>query len=108
MHISMFYGDPDDFIQVVCLQERYQEKLLALGWKKTPEELQAAQEAPAKDEQKESESAFDAVNAIHLMDSKDDIEAYIKFNYGVDLDKRGSLETIKEKAIEIIRAAQPE
>jgi len=40
MHISMFYGEPEDFIQVVVLQERYQEKLLNLGWRKTPEELQ--------------------------------------------------------------------
>lgn len=30
--------------------------------------------------------------------SKDDIESYVKLKTGVDIDKRGSLETVKAKA----------
>lgn len=41
MHISMFYGSPDDYVQVVVHQERYIDKMLAMGWKKSPEELNA-------------------------------------------------------------------
>lgn len=40
MYISLFYGTPDDYVQVACQQERYLEKMLAMGWKKSPEELQ--------------------------------------------------------------------
>lgn len=41
---------------------------------------------------------------INSTESKDDIEAIIKDAYNIDIDKRGNLDTVKEKAISIVRA----
>lgn len=38
------------------------------------------------------------VDKIDNLANKDEIEAYVKEKTGVDIDKRGSLETVKEKA----------
>lgn len=46
MHISMFHGTPDDFIQVTCHQEKYQDKLKALGFVTSVEKLNKRVGAP--------------------------------------------------------------
>ena len=72
--------------------ERYLPEFLADGWLKVTESVDESNA-----ELKVTES-----------DSKDEIEALIKTLFGIDLDKRGSLETIKEKALAIIRESKPE
>lgn len=42
------------------------------------------------------------IAAINAMESKDDVESYVMDLCGIDIDKRGNLESIKAKAIEII------
>lgn len=91
MAISLFHGSPDDYVQVVCLQDRYHERLLAMGWRKTPEELKADEQEPEGHE----------LHIIGLGD-KDAVESYVKEHFGVDIDKRGSLETVKDKALAVI------
>lgn len=84
----MFHGSPDNYVQIVCLQDRYHERLFNMGWRKTPEELEV--KAPDPEE-----------HIIGLAD-KDAVESYVKENFGVDIDKRGSLETVKDKALAVI------
>lgn len=91
MHISMFHGSPDDYVQIVCHQERYQDRLRAIGFRDTPEELEVKQKQPEGHE----------LHIIGLAD-KDAVESYVKENFGVDIDKRGSLETVKDKALAVI------
>lgn len=72
------------------VEDRYLPDFIADGWKKCePEAL--PEKTPAEHE-------------LHVMGllSKDEIEEYVKAYFGVDLDKRGSLETVAEKAIGII------
>lgn len=92
MHISMFYGLPDDYIQIVCHQERYQDKLRAMGFRDTPDELTG------------NDANTPEGHELHIMGltDKDAVESYIKECFGVDLDKRGSLETVKDKALAVI------
>lgn len=91
MHISMFHGSPDDYIQIVCHQERYQERLRAMGFRDSPEELAVKAPEPESHE----------LHIIGLAD-KDAVESYIKQNFGADIDKRGSLETVKDKALAVV------
>lgn len=95
MHVSMFYGTPDDYVQVVCHQERYHDRMIAMGWRKTPEELK-----PAKKEDVKKPEGHE-LHIIGLAD-KDAVESYVKEHFGVDIDKRGSLETVKDKALAVI------
>lgn len=87
----MFHGSPDDYVQIVCHQGRYQERLRAMGFRDSPEELAA----------KASEPESHELHIIGLAD-KDAVESYIKQNFGVDIDKRGSLETVKDKALAVV------
>lgn len=49
-----------------------------------------------------SQSSDDhSLKVMEFLD-KDAIESYIKENFGVDVDKRGSLETVKDKALAVI------
>lgn len=41
---------------------------------------------------------------IEAMTEKDDIESYVKKISGIDIDKRGSLDTIKAKGLKAIEA----
>lgn len=53
----------------------------------------------------EVDPTLDDIEArIAALESKDDIGNLIKELYGVDVDKRGGIETVREKAIEMIRA----
>ncbi len=49
--------------------------------------------------EKSAEPTSEVVKKINDAGSKDEIAALIKDNFDADIDKRGSLETIKEKAI---------
>jgi len=89
MHISMFHGSPEDYIQITCHQERYQDRLRAMGFRDTPEQLGS------------SETENHELNIIGL-DSKDAVESYVKKHFSVEIDKRGSLETVKDKALAVI------
>ena len=60
--------------------ERYLPDFLADGWTKV---------------------AADVKEKIALSESKEEVEAIVKENFNVDIDKRGSLETIKEKALSL-------
>lgn len=91
MPISMFIGTKEDYVQVVVLQPRYHEKMEAMGWVKDPE-LLPENKAPNQDHEL----------AVMAMDTKDDVESFIKEHYGVDIDKRGGLDTVKDKAIGVI------
>lgn len=143
MHISMFHGIQGNYVQITCHQERYQDRLLELGFVKRPEDLpldwpQAPEQAEDTllaeklqeqeeviadlreklalfESQKadpvvidlapsESESVTETrlIERINAMQSKDEVEALIKEKFQIDIDKRGSLETVKEKALAII------
>jgi len=39
---------------------------------------------------------------VMALDDKDAVESYIKEHFGAELDKRGSLETVKDKALAVI------
>lgn len=53
----------------------------------------------------EEDKVVDNVHAAQIMafDDKDDLEKYVKENLGFDLDKRGNIETIKEKALSLLK-----
>lgn len=99
MPISMFYGTKYDYIQVVVLQPRYHERLMSMGWKKTTEELGEGLES--------IEIRLEDFE-LHVMgmDDKEQVSEFIKSHFGVDLDKRGSLDTIKDKAIGVINESR--
>lgn len=94
MFLSMFHGAKDDYIQVVVHHEQYEEKMRAMGWVESVDDLG-------------EDSAVDPLKIDHhstvsgFLD-KDAVESYIKEHFGVDIDKRGSLETVKEKALAVI------
>jgi hypothetical protein len=104
MVISMFAGLKNDYVQVVVLQPRYHEKMEAMGWVKDPGLLPEQYDEPAHEESEagKEESNHDHELAVMAMDTKDDVESFIKEHYGVDIDKRGSLDTVKDKAIGVI------
>lgn len=101
--ISLFFGKKDDYIQVMVFQERYLEKLFGMGWAKFPEDLQ--------DDESTAQSSFIA-DEIELkimgFESKDEVELLIKGLFNTDIDKRGSLDHVKEKALQIARTPKPE
>lgn len=101
--ISLFFGKKDDYIQVVVFQERYLERLFGLGWTKLPEDLKD-DDAPAQP----TGSADDIELKIMGFESKDEVESLIKELFNVDIDKRGSLDHVKDKALQIARAPKPE
>jgi hypothetical protein len=72
------------------VEDRYVSDFISDGWKRLEPEILPPKTA---DE-----------HILHVMNllSKDDIEEYVKKYFGVDLDKRGNLETVAEKAIGII------
>lgn len=49
MHISMFHGTPNDYVQVTCHQEKYQDKLKALGFVTSVSELKAEAAKPRQE-----------------------------------------------------------
>lgn len=62
--------------------------------KKEADELRHSQDAI-----NHSRVNIDHAKNITELETKDDVEAYVKANFNKDLDKRGSLEVIKEKAL---------
>ena len=72
--------------------DRYLSEFLKDGWAKADES-----------------TADDSIESkIAASESKDEIELLIKSKFSVDLDKRGSIETVKEKALAIIRDSKTE
>lgn len=95
---GMFYGCQDDYIQVVAKRDDM-EKLEALGFVHVLADLpETSVEAPVFPTMEQSEDR----SVIMAMSDKDDIEKYVLRVTGVDLDKRGSIETIKEKALKVL------
>ncbi len=93
--ISMFHGPADDYIQVVAGEDD-KKKLEGLGWRtllvdnvRVVETIEVA----AKGGHKEY---------LERMDSKDAIQAYVKSECGVKIDKRGSIEVVRNKALEAL------
>jgi hypothetical protein len=75
--------------------ERYAGDFLRDGWVKVDAEPE--------------DHVFDNIESkINASESKDEIESIIKYSFGVDLDKRGSIETVREKALSIVTDSQPE
>lgn len=103
MAISMFIGTKTDYVQVVVLQPRYHAMMEAMGWvkhdKDLPDELPKEPEAPIC-EPKSHELA------IMSLETKDDVESYVKLHFQVDIDKRGSLDTVKEKAMGVVNESR--
>lgn len=56
---------------------------------------------PNENEEKQPSVDDHQLKVMEFLD-KDAIESYIKENFGVDIDKRGSLETVKDKALAVI------
>lgn len=50
MHVSMFHGTKDDYVQVTCDKELYQSKLEALGFVSSVDELKAEAPKPRKEQ----------------------------------------------------------
>jgi len=75
--------------------EQYLGSFLSDGWDRVVE--------PQSDGQLD-----DIESKISASASKDDIELIIKDALGVDLDKRGGIDTVKEKALSLIRDSKPE
>lgn len=66
------------------VEDRYLDEFVKDGWR-------LADSPPSDHEAK-----------IASLNDKDEVESYIKEHFGVDIDKRGSLETVKEKALAVI------
>lgn len=106
MHISYFLGTRDDYVQVVSHKDQ-DSKLKALGFVCSVQDLHDAE--PAIVEVVESEGTeIDLRAAINDCRDKDEIESLLMSTIGVDLDKRGSLETVKEKAMAALKGHSDE
>lgn len=91
--ISVFRGTKKDYIKVVAHVDKVVPILLKEGWVKEPSELPDCEQ-----------------NDIELLvieaETKEEIEALLKSRFGVELDKRGSLDTVKEKALAVINESK--
>lgn len=109
MHVSYFHGTKGDYVQVVSHKDQDQ-KLKALGFVRSVDDLPDGN-SPA-DEQVETQVSgpkqIDVRSAVRGCIDKDEVEALILSTIGVDIDKRGSLDTVKEKAIAAIEAHSSE
>lgn len=85
--ISLFRGNKKEFIKIIAHVDKVAPQLLTEGWVKTVDELS------------DSDSIRDFIIACQ---NKDEIERYIGENFKVDLDKRLSLENMKEAAMKVI------
>lgn len=84
-YFGVWLGSQEKYIKIVCNDEGF-ELVKGLGFTKDFHSL------PAKEADIKKPEGLDALK------SKDEIEAYVKEKTGVDIDKRGSFETVKEKA----------
>lgn len=106
--ICMFYGPKTDFIRVMC-GSHDRKKLMAMGWKDHPDHLEdevaevvEVKPEPVVEIAKDAMSDIELTNAVIDADSKDAVENLIKIHRAIDIDKRGKLETVKEKALAVI------
>ncbi len=88
--LSLFLPSDNEcgYIQVVA-KDSDKEQLLSLGWFKSPDDFRSSSEQPA---------------SIDDFDNKDNLELFVLelTNNEVDIDKRGSVESVKKKAKEAV------
>lgn len=105
MHVSYFHGTKGDYVQVVSHKDQDQ-KLKAIGFVRSFDDLPDGNSAA--DEQIEAKVSgpqqIDVSAAVRECIDKEEVEALILSTIGVDIDKRGSLDTVKEKALAAIEA----
>jgi hypothetical protein len=88
-YFPVWHGTKSEPVKVVCNGEGWA-ILEKSGFILDQLSLPLKREEKAKDE---------TLNLLKSLDSKDDVEALVKEKAGIDIDKRGSLETVKEKAM---------
>lgn len=93
--VTVFRGTKSNFIKVIGHVDTAVPVLLSEGWVKTVAEL--PDEEPKHD---------DLELKIIESESKEDIEQTIKALFNIDLDKRLSLDNLKEKALAVINESK--
>ena len=93
--ICMFHGPEDDYIQIVAC-DHDKTKLESLGWR-----------ALLVDHTRVVETIDVTATGGHKeylsgMNSKDAIQAYVLSECGAKIDKRGSIEVVREKALKAL------
>jgi hypothetical protein len=106
--------------QEASIEDRYLEHFKRDGWEVKGEESQETIEAMGgveagrrsdsdvghEPEDKSDEDRDNDLNTIDSMDDKDAIVKFVEQNYGESVDKRGSVETVKEKAKAVINESE--
>jgi hypothetical protein len=103
MHISYFHGTRGDYVQVVSHKDQDQ-KLKALGFVRSVDDLHGGESDPVEksESQDDEPQQVDVETAIHECVDKNEVESLILSTIGVDIDKRGTLDTVKEKAFKAL------
>lgn len=106
--------------QVASVDERYLHHFTREGWEVKGEESQETLEDMGgveagrrsdsdvghEPEDKDEDDLDNDVDTIDSMEDKDSIVKFVEENYGESVDKRGSLETVKEKAKAVINESK--
>lgn len=106
--------------QVASVDERYLNYFTREGWEVKGEESQETLEdmggieagrrsdsdVGREPEDKAEDDLSNDSNVIDGMQDKDSIVKFVEENYGESVDKRGSLETVKEKAKAVINESK--
>ena len=95
---SYFIRSSGELLQVVGSTDD-QDALAALGFGSTPDSAGDA----GKHEDSDLATYADHELAIRGMDTADDVASYFMMVAGKKLDKRGSLDTVKAKALEALK-----
>lgn len=106
--------------QEATVEDRYLNHFTKDGWEVKGEESQETIEDMGgveagrrsdsdvghEPEEKSDEDRDNDVSTIDSMDDKDAIETFILENYGTNIDKRGGIETVKDKAKAVINESK--
>lgn len=89
---------------VLCamVHSRNLNKFLEMGYKKTHAEAEVSVIENSCGDQKSGENW----ELIKDLPNKDEVEQFVKDMTGVDIDKRGSLDTVKEKALAVLNESK--
>jgi hypothetical protein len=103
MHISYFHGTKGDYVQVVSHKDQ-DKKLKALGFVCSVDDLPDGESDPVEkvESQAVEPQQVDVEAAIYGCVDKNEVESLILSTIGVDIDKRGTLDTVKEKAFKAL------
>lgn len=103
--IQVFLSHEGEVLPAV-IHEHNLQKFKSLGYKDTFAEASEDLKPKKDDNPDADDEKSQLIEAVNSLTDKDQIESFIKQHFSVDIDKRGSLETVKEKAISIIKSGE--